>query len=704
MIHNIISKELSIASHSVTNTIKLLEEGATIPFISRYRKEATGSLDEVQVGAIKELLDRYTTLIARRESIITTIESQGNLTPELRQKIEECWSATTLEDIYLPYKPKRRSRATIAKEQGLEPLANIIMAQRADDVKRSASRFITKDVTDTESAISGALDIIAERVSENDRVRESARRLFQSRGVLRSKVIKGHEEDVKYSDYFDCTTPLRNISSHRVLAMLRGESEGVLRVSIVADKEELSTQIERQFIRRDSSTVDYMRRAITDSIKRLIYPSIESQVMTMTKERADDSAISIFAENLRQLLFSSPLGEKRVVAIDPGFRTGCKVVVLSAEGDLVERCTIYPHPPKGDREASKAKIKQLVERYKSEAIAIGDGTAGRESEELVREIEFSHKVDIFMVSEDGASIYSASEIARREFPNEDVTIRGAVSIGRRLIDPLSELVKIDPKSIGVGQYQHSVDQTKLKSRLNTVVESCVNRVGVNLNTASEQILTHISGLGESIAHNIVQHRSECGKFSSRKELLKVKRLGAKAFEQAAGFLRIKDGTNPLDNSAIHPESYHIVERMAKDLKTSVEKLLQSKELRSQIDPRKYIAGEVGEATITDIMEAMERRGLDPRSEIQTFSFDDTIRTIDDLRVGMILPAVVTNLTAFGAFASIGIKQDGLIHISQIADRYISSPSDALHLGEQLTVKVIEVDVKRSRIALTLKGV
>lgn len=704
MIQNIIAKELSLSERSVTNTIKLLEDGATIPFISRYRKEATGSLDEVQVGAIKELLDKYTTLIARKESILSTIESQENLTPELRQRIEECWSATTLEDIYLPYKPKRRSRATVAREQGLEPLANIIMAQRADDVRRSASRFITKDVTDADAAIAGALDIVAERISENDRVRENTRRLFQNRGVLRSKVIKGHEGDVKYSDYFDCSSPLRNITSHRVLAMLRGESEGTLRVSIVVDKDDISQQIERQFVRRDSATADYMRSAITDSIKRLIYPSIESQVMTITKERADDGAISIFAENLRQLLFSSPLGEKRVLAIDPGFRTGCKVVVLSAEGDLVERCTIYPHPPKGESEGAKSKIKALVAKYKTEAIAIGDGTAGRESEDLIREIEFSHKVDIFMVSEDGASIYSASEIARREFPNEDVTIRGAVSIGRRLIDPLSELVKIDPKSIGVGQYQHSVDQTKLKGRLDTVVESCVNRVGVNLNTASEQILTHISGLGESLAHNIVQHRSECGKFSSRKDLLKVKRLGAKAYEQAAGFLRIKDGVNPLDNSAIHPESYHIVERMAKDLKTSIEKLLQSKELRSQIEPRKYIAGEVGEATIVDIMEAMERRGLDPRSELQTFSFDSTIRTIDDLRVGMILPAVVTNLTAFGAFASVGIKQDGLIHISQIADRYISSPSDALHLGEQLTVKVLEVDTVRSRIALTLKGV
>ncbi len=704
MIHEIISKELSLHSRSVTGTIKLLEEGATIPFISRYRKEATGSLDEVQVGKIKELFDKYTTLVTRRESIIATIEGQGNLTAELRQRIEECWSATTLEDIYLPYKPKRRSRATVAKELGLEPLANIIMAGRTEDVERSAVRFLNKEVATSEAAISGAMDIIAERVAENDRVRENARRLFQSRGVLRSKLIKGHESDVKYSDYFDCSTPLQNISSHRVLAMLRGESEGVLRVSIVVDKEEMASQIERQFVRRDSSTADYMCKAITDSIKRLIYPSIESQVMALCKERADESAISIFAENLRQLLFSSPLGQKRVLAIDPGFRTGCKVVTLSSEGDLMERCTIYPHPPKGDWEASKQKIKQLVKKYKIEAIAIGDGTAGRESEELVRSIDFESKVDIFMVSEDGASVYSASQIARKELPDEDVTIRGAVSIGRRLIDPLSELVKIDPKSIGVGQYQHSVDQTKLKSRLDMVVESCVNKVGVNLNTASEQILTHISGLGESLARNIVQHRSECGRFSSRKELLKVKRLGSKAFEQAAGFLRIKDGDNPLDNSAIHPESYHIVESMAKDMKISVKKLLDTKELRARIDPKRYITSQAGQATITDILEAMERRGLDPRSELQTFSFDSTIRSIDDVRVGMILPAMVTNLTAFGAFASIGIKQDGLIHISQIADRYITSVSDALHLGEQLTVKVLEVDTARNRIALTLKGI
>ncbi len=561
MIHEIISKELSLPLRNVSNTIKLFEEGATIPFISRYRKEATGSLDEVQVGAIKELFDKYTTLVARRESVIATIEGQGNLTAELRQKIEECWSATTLEDIYLPYKPKRRSRATAAKELGLEPLANIIMAQRSEDIERSAARFVTKEVANSEAAISGAMDIIAERVCENERVRENARRLFQNRGVLRSKVIKGHESDVKYSDYFDCSSPLRNISSHRVLAILRAESEGVLRVSIVVDKEEMATQIERQFIRRDSATAEYMRRAISDSIKRLIYPSIEGQVMTQCKERADESAIAIFAENLRQLLFSSPLGQKRVLAVDPGFRTGCKVVILSSEGDLMERCTIYPHPPKSDWQGAKTKIQQLATKHKIEAIAIGDGTAGRESEELIRSIDFEQKVDIFMVSEDGASVYSASEIARKEFPDEDVTIRGAVSIGRRLMDPLSELVKIDPKSIGVGQYQHSVDQTKLKSRLDTVVESCVNKVGVNLNTASEQILTHISGLGESLAHNIVQYRSENGKFTSRKELLKVKRLGAKAFEQAAGFLRIKDGDNPLDNSAKLDNQYCILTSM-----------------------------------------------------------------------------------------------------------------------------------------------
>ncbi|MFI3306757.1 MAG: Tex family protein [Rikenellaceae bacterium] len=704
MINDIISKELVLPPRGVANTIKLLQEGATIPFISRYRKEATGSLDEVQVGAIKELLERYTTLVARRQTILDTIEAQGALTPEMRRRIEECWNPTTLEDIYLPYKPKRRSRATVARELGLEPLANIIMAQRTVDVAASARRFVTTDVADVEAAIAGALDIVAERVAENDRLREAVRREFQRRGVLRSKLVKGREEEVKYSDYFDCTTPLRNISSHRLLAMLRGESEGVVRVSVVVDKDELASIAERYFIRRDSETVEYMRRAIADSVRRLIYPSIESQMMAQAKERADDEAITIFAENLRQLLFSSPLGERRVVAIDPGFRTGCKVVALSAEGDLLERCTIYPHPPQGEWHKAQQRIKEMVERHRSEAIAVGDGTAGRESEELVRSIDFSNKVDIFVVSEDGASIYSASEIARKEFPDEDVTIRGAVSIGRRLIDPLSELVKIDPKSIGVGQYQHSVDQTKLKSRLDTVVESCVNRVGVNLNTASEQILTHISGLGESLAHNIVLHRSECGKFASRKELLKVKRLGAKAYEQAAGFLRVKDGTNPLDNSAIHPESYHIVERMAKDLGCSVAKLLSDKELRAQIEPKRYIAGEVGEATIVDIVEAMERRGLDPRSEIQSFSFDTTIRTIDDLRVGMILPAVVTNLTAFGAFANIGIKQDGLIHISQIADRYISSPSDILHLGDKLTVKVLEVDTVRHRISLTLKGV
>ncbi|MFR9533212.1 MAG: Tex family protein [Rikenellaceae bacterium] len=703
MIQDIISKELSLTEQSVSNTIKLLEDGATIPFISRYRKEATGALDELQVGAIKELLTKYTALVARRETILATIESQGKLSAELRQKIEECWSATTLEDLYLPYKPKRRSRATVAREAGLEPLSNIIMAQRSGDVQRSASRFVVSGIADIDQAIAGALDIIAERVSENERVREGARRAFLSKGMICSKVAKGREGEVKYSDYFDCSTPLRKISSHRVLAMLRGQSEGVLKVSIVVDKDDLASQIERQFIRRDSSTATYMRKAITDSIKRLIYPSIEGQVMTLTKERADDGAISIFAENLRQLLFSSPLGGKRVLAIDPGFRTGCKVVVLSSEGDLLERCTIYPHPPRGEWDKSRGKIKQLVQRYKSQAIAVGDGTAGRETEELIRSIEFADKVDVFMVSEDGASVYSASQVAREEFPDEDVTIRGAVSIGRRLMDPLSELVKIDPKSIGVGQYQHSVDQGKLKERLNVVVESCVNRVGVNLNTASKQILTHVSGLSESLSQNIIEYRSENGRFSSREELLKVKRLGAKAFEQAAGFLRIKDGANPLDNSAIHPESYHIVERMAKDLGASLEELLSRKELRGKIDPKRYTTKEAGEATINDILEAMERRGLDPRNELQSFSFDSSIRSIDDLRVGMVLPAMVTNLTAFGAFADIGIKQDGLIHISQIADRYVASPSDVLRLGEQLTVKVIEVDASRGRIALSLKG-
>ncbi len=703
MINKIISERLSISQKQIDNTVELLAEGATIPFISRYRKEATGSLDEVQVASIKELYDKLTVLVSRKESIISTIDELGQLTDELRARIGKCWDSTELEDIYLPYKPKRRTRATVAKENGLEPLANIIMAQNTTDISRNAVRFINSNILTEDDAISGACDIIAERVSENERSRDSVRRIFISKGAMRSKVVKGKEDNVKYRDYFDCADPLRRVSSHRFLAMQRGEQEGVLKVGVEVDKEDICERLERQYIKPNSTTSHIMKMAIKDSVKRLLYSSIESNTISQTKERADDEAIAVFAENLRQLLLSSPLGQKRVLALDPGFRTGCKVVVLSSEGDLLDNCTIYPHPPQNRVDEAADTIKRLISNHNIEAIAIGDGTAGRESESFINDVVgSSSELNIFMVGEDGASVYSASEVARREFPDYDVTVRGAVSIGRRLMDPLSELVKIDPKSIGVGQYQHSVDQAKLKAKLDVVVESCVNKVGVNLNTASKEILTHISGLGDSLAENIVAYRAVNGRFTERKELLKVKRLGAKAYEQAAGFLRVIDGVNPLDNSAVHPESYHIVMQMAKDMGVTVEELLQREDLRKQIDINKYITDKVGMPTLIDIIEAMDKRGLDPRSELVAFSFDKNIRTIDDLRVGMILPAVISNITAFGAFADIGIKQDGLIHISQMSEKFISSPNECVHLGQRVEAKVIEIDTVRGRISLSLK--
>ncbi len=702
MINSIISERLNIGLRQINSCVELLNDGATIPFISRYRKEATGSLDEVQVTNIKEQFDKLTALVARKESVVSTIEEQGKMTSELKKRIDECWDSTQLEDIYLPYKPKRRTRATIAKENGLEPLANIIMAQNNGDIAHSAKRFINKNITTTDEAIDGACDIIAERMSENEYCRESVRTIFLKKGLLHAKVVKGKETEIKYKDYFDTNDPLRRVSSHRFLAIERGVEGGVLKVGVEVEKEDIESRLERSFIKNSSETRDIMQKAIKESVKRLIYPSIENQILSQAKERADEEAIAVFAENLRQLLLSSPLGEKRVLALDPGFRTGCKVVVLSSEGELLENCTIYPHPPQNQRDEATAKIASLVKRYSVEAIAIGDGTAGRESEAFVKSIPFSEKIDIFSVSEDGASVYSASEVARREFPNHDVTVRGAVSIGRRLMDPLSELVKIEPKSIGVGQYQHSVDQSKLKAKLSVVVESCVNKVGVNLNTASKEILTYISGLGESLAQNIVTYRAENGAFRERKELLKVKRLGAKAYEQAAGFLRITNGVNPLDNSAVHPESYYIVAKMAKDMGVSIEELLSNGTIRKNLVPSKYVDEKVGLPTITDIIEAMDKRGLDPRSALTSFSFDDTIRTIDDLRVGMRVPAIVTNITAFGAFADVGIKQDGLIHISQMSDRFISSPNECVHIGDRLMVRVIEIDNVRGRVSLSLK--
>lgn len=704
MLEQIISQRLQLALPQVQGTVRLLREGATIPFISRYRKEATGSLDEVQIGAVKEQLDKLTELEARRQTVLATIEAQGSLTGELRQRIAACWDAVELEDIYLPYKPKRRTRATVARERGLEPLANIIQAQNARDAAQQARRFVTADVPTPEEALAGACDIIAERIAEDERARNSVRRTFAREGIVHSKVVKGKDAGgVKYSDYFDATSPLRSISSHRFLAMRRGEDDGILKISIDVDAGRITENLCRQFIRPGSATREYMEAAVADSFKRLIRPSIETEVLAAAKEKADDEAIRVFAENLRQLLLSAPLGQKRVIAVDPGFRTGCKVVVLDAQGSLVHNTTIYPHPPQNRYAEAAETLKTLAAKYKAEAFAVGDGTAGRETEQLVRSLGLDGSVQLFMVSEDGASVYSASAAAREEFPDYDVTVRGAVSIGRRLIDPLSELVKIDPKSIGVGQYQHSVDQPKLKARLNTVVESCVNRVGVNINTASKHILTYISGLGPALAENIVAYRTANGNFKSRKEMLKVPRLGAKAYEQAAGFLRVVGGENPLDNSAVHPESYHIVERMAADAGVSVDRLLADKELRKTLKPERYVTEKVGLPTVTDILEALDKRGLDPREQLQVFSFDPNVHTIDDLRTGMRLPGIVTNITAFGAFVDIGIKQDGLVHISQLADRYVASPADAVHLGQHVEVRVTAIDTVRNRISLSMRS-
>ncbi len=703
MLEKIIAERVGISLSSVNNTIKLLREGATVPFISRYRKEATGSLDELQVESVKLHFEHLTELEQRKATILATIEQQGKLTAMLSSQIKECYDSTTLEDIYLPYRPKRRTRATIARERGLEPLAELIQAQRTADIEQRAKSFISAEVTSPDEAIAGACDIIAESISEDADVRTYIRGNYSRYGALCSKVVKGKElEGAKYSDYFDMQSSLKRIPAHRVLAMLRGEEESILRLSIDVDSEPIVDHIARRKIRHSSPSRKYMLSAIEDSYKRLLRPSIERESLKAAKERADDQAIAIFAENLRQLLLSSPLGQKRVIAIDPGFRTGCKVVVLDKNGSLQYNTTIYPHAPQNQRSEAASKISELVAKYKTEAFAIGDGTAGRETQLFLQSIGLSSDITHFMVNEDGASIYSASAVAREEFADYDVTVRGAVSIGRRLIDPLSELVKIDPKSIGVGQYQHSVDQSKLKDRLTTTVESCVNMVGVNINTASKHILTYISGLGGALAANIVAYRAANGDFASRRELLKVPRLGEKAFEQAAGFLRITSGSNPLDNSAVHPESYHIVKQMAVDCGVSVSNFLADNTLRKGIDKNRYISGNVGLPTINDIMDALDKRGLDPREQLSSFEFDPSVRSLDDLREGMTLPGIVSNITAFGAFVNIGIKEDGLVHISQLADRYVSAPSDVVKLGEQVEVKVLEVDHRRGRISLTMR--
>ena len=702
MLINIIAKELGLVPEKVKNVVELLEGGATVPFISRYRKEASGSMDEVAVGNVKDMHEKLKALVQRKATIIATIEEQGKLTQELKRRIDGCFDAVELEDIYLPYKPKRRTRATMAKERGLEPLADYIYMQQGSDIKGRARTFINKDVPSVDDAIAGACDIIAERVSEDEGARNIVRRLFLRHGLLTSKVVKGKEPDgIKYSDYYEWQESVSRISSHRLLAIMRGEEEGFLRVSVSVDAGEATEQLCRRLVKRFSPSREYMEAAIADGYKRLLAPSIENETRAAAKVRADDEAIAVFAENLRQLLMSSPLGQKRVLAIDPGFRTGCKVVVLDSQGNLVYHTVIYPHPPQNSRAEAARIIIGLVQQYSIEAFAIGNGTAGRETEDFVRSLGLP--AEIFSVNEDGASVYSASPVAREEFPDEDVTVRGAVSIGRRLIDPLSELVKIEPRSIGVGQYQHSVDQGKLKERLDVVVESCVNKVGVNLNTATKQILTHISGLGPALAENIVKYRAENGDFHNRRELLKVPRLGNKAFEQAAGFLRVVGGNEPLDNTAVHPESYNIVVRMAKDCGVSPEEFISDGELRKKVVLSNYVGGNVGMPTLTDIMDALNKRGLDPREQAKAFSFDPNVHDIEDLREGMLLPGLVSNITAFGAFVNIGVHQDGLVHISQLADKFVSSPGDVVKLGQQVMVRVVEVDLKRKRISLSMKG-
>ena len=697
-----IATALNIAVRQVENTLSLLNGGATIPFISRYRKEATGGLDEVQIGEIKERYDKLTEIAKRKETILKTIDEQGKLTTDLKNRIEACWDATELEDIYLPYKPKRKTRAEAARQKGLEPLATILMMQRENNLMARVRSFIKGEVKDEEDALKGARDIIAEQVSEDERSRNQLRNQFSRQAIISSKVVKGKEEEAaKYKDYFDFSEPLKRCTSHRLLAIRRGEAEGLLKVSISPDDEECTERLERSYVRGNNECSQQVKEAVRDAYKRLLKPSIETEFAALSKEKADEEAIRVFAGNLRQLLLAPPLGQKRVMGIDPGYRTGCKIVCLDAQGNLLHNETIYPHPPKSEHTLSARKLTKLVEQYQVEAIAIGNGTASRETEAFVTNQRYDRKLQVFVVSEDGASIYSASKIAREEFPEYDVTVRGAVSIGRRLMDPLAELVKIDAKSIGVGQYQHDVDQTALKKSLDTTVESCMNSVGVNLNTASRHLLTYVSGLGPTLAQNIVDYRAENGAFSSRKELMKVPRMGAKAFEQCAGFLRIPGAKNPLDNSAVHPESYAVVERIAKDMKCSVEDLIKDKELRSKIDIKKYVTDQVGLPTLTDIMAELEKPGRDPRQAIKVFEFDKNVKTIDDLKPGMILPGIVTNITNFGCFVDIGIKENGLVHVSQICRQFVSDPTTVVSIHQHVQVKVMSIDMERKRISMTM---
>ena len=707
----LIASELHLSEHAVENTLKLLDEGCTIPFISRYRKERTGGLDEVQITAISDRKERLHEIAKRKETIVKTITEQQKMTADLRQRIDNCWELTSLEDIYLPYKPKRRTRAQVAREQGLEPLAMLLMLQREPNPEKAAMRYVTGDIASAADALKGAQDIIAEQVSEDERSRNQVRSAFRRAAVIRSKAVKAKkdtDEAQKYSDYFEWEEPLKRCSSHRLLAMLRGQAEGILRIGLAIDDDEAVGRLQRDFVRGSGACQRLVGEAVEDGYKRLLLPSIETEFVNQGKERADEEAIRVFAENLRQLLLSAPLGQKRVMGIDPGFRTGCKVVCLDAQGNLLHHEAIFPHPPVNRREQATMRVLSMLQKYQTEAIAIGNGTASRDTKVFVEEALKAYAATtaprLFVVSEDGASVYSASKTARDEFPDEDVTVRGAVSIGRRLMDPLAELVKIDPKSIGVGQYQHDVDQTKLKHSLDLTVESCVNLVGVNLNTASQHLLTYVSGLGPTLAKNIVDYRRENGAFTSRAQLKKVPRLGPAAYQQCAGFLRIPGAKNPLDNSAVHPESYAVVEQMASDCHCTVGDLISQPEKRAQIDIRRYVTADIGLPTLTDIMHELEKPGRDPREQIEEFEFDDTVQTIDDLREGMELPGIITNITNFGAFVDIGVHQDGLVHISQIADRYVSDPTQVVRLHQHVRVRVIAVDQRRHRISLSMKGV
>ncbi|WP_346854687.1 Tex family protein [uncultured Draconibacterium sp.] len=702
---DIIAQNLGLKTIQISNTIQLFSEGATVPFISRYRKERTGSLDEVQIQQIKEQNEKFVELEKRKETILKTIDEQGQLSPDLKARIVACFDSVELEDIYLPYKPKRRTKATIAREKGLEPLAKILMKQVERDPEFRANSFLNDEVTNAEEALAGARDIIAEWVSENERARNIVRRGFDVGAVITSKVVKGKEEDAaKYRDYFDWKEPLKKCPSHRLLAMRRGENEGFLRVSVAPDEERVLENLDRFFVKGNNQSSEQVFLAVKDSLKRLIQPSIETEFANLSKEKADDEAIKVFAENLKQLLLAPPLGQKRTLAIDPGYRTGCKVVCLDEQGNLLHNENIYPHKPQEERKMAAKKISSMVEMYQIEAIAIGNGTASRETEYFIKKLHFNRELRIYVVSEDGASVYSASTVARQEFPQYDVTVRGAVSIGRRLMDPLAELVKIDPKSIGVGQYQHDVDQKNLKNSLDSVVELSVNSVGVNLNTASKHLLTYISGLGPQLAENITNYRKENGMFESREALKKVPRMGPKAFEQAAGFLRIPEAVNPLDNSGVHPESYKIVKQIAKDLKCTLADLIRNDELVSKIDFQKYVTAEIGLPTLNDIKAEILKPGRDPRKPIKVFEFADGIFSINDLHEGMVLPGIVNNITKFGAFVDVGIKESGLIHVSEMADRFISDPNEIVKLHEHIKVRVKEVDIPRKRIQLSLKGV